>query len=92
MLTNGLACDNDDYIDYSRKTNLIVNYLPQNMTQEEIKTLFASIGPVETCKLIKDKLTGKLDGKKNRLAHFENTQFSQIIFIIDRISCFVTLE
>lgn len=41
------------------KTNLIVNYLPQNMTQDEIKELFASIGPVETCKLIKDKLTGQ---------------------------------
>lgn len=41
------------------KTNLIVNYLPQNMTQEEIKSLFSSIGPVETCKLIKDKLTGQ---------------------------------
>jgi ELAV like protein 2/3/4 len=41
------------------KTNLIVNYLPQNMTQEEIKALFASIGPVDSCKLIKDKLTGQ---------------------------------
>lgn len=48
-------------IDYSSmsKTNLIVNYLPQNMTQDEIKELFASIGQVESCKLIKDKLTGK---------------------------------
>ena len=41
------------------KTNLIVNYLPQNMTQDEIKVLFTSIGPVDTCKLIKDKLTGQ---------------------------------
>ena len=41
------------------KTNLIVNYLPQNMTQDEIKALFASVGPVEICKLIKDKLSGK---------------------------------
>lgn len=41
------------------KTNLIVNYLPQNMTQDEIKALFSSIGPVESCKLIKDKLTGQ---------------------------------
>lgn len=41
------------------KTNLIVNYLPQNMTQDEIKALFMSIGPVESCKLIKDKLTGQ---------------------------------
>ncbi|QQP34996.1 ELAVlike protein 2like [Caligus rogercresseyi] len=40
------------------KTNLIVNYLPQNMTQEEIRSLFSSIGEVESCKLIRDKITG----------------------------------
>lgn len=42
------------------KTNLIVNYLPQTMTQEEIRSLFSSIGDVESCKLIRDKLTGRL--------------------------------
>lgn len=42
------------------KTNLIVNYLPQTMTQEEIRSLFSSIGDVESCKLIRDKLTGML--------------------------------
>ncbi|XP_076051664.1 ELAV-like protein 1 isoform X3 [Oratosquilla oratoria] len=41
------------------KTNLIVNYLPQNMTQEEIRSLFASIGDLESCKLIRDKVTGE---------------------------------
>lgn len=40
------------------KTNLIVNYLPQTMTQEEIRSLFSSIGDVESCKLIRDKVTG----------------------------------
>ncbi|XP_076307364.1 ELAV-like protein 4 isoform X3 [Tachypleus tridentatus] len=38
-------------------TNLIVNYLPQTMTQEEIRSLFSSIGEVESCKLIRDKVT-----------------------------------
>ncbi|OBS77651.1 hypothetical protein A6R68_19960, partial [Neotoma lepida] len=33
------------------KTNLIVNYLPQNMTQEEFRSLFGSIGEIESCKL-----------------------------------------
>lgn len=42
------------------KTNLIVNYLPQTMTQEEIRALFSSIGEVESCKLIRDKPTGNL--------------------------------
>ena len=41
------------------KTNLIVNYLPQTMTQEEIRSLFSSIGEVESCKLIRDKVTGR---------------------------------
>ncbi|XP_075433642.1 ELAV-like protein 3 isoform X4 [Ascaphus truei] len=42
------------------KTNLIVNYLPQNMTQEEFKSLFGSIGEIESCKLVRDKITGTL--------------------------------
>jgi ELAV like protein 2/3/4 len=41
------------------KTNLIVNYLPQTMTQEEIRSLFSSVGEVESCKLIRDKVTGQ---------------------------------
>jgi len=48
-----------NFNDYSSKTNLIVNYLPQNMTQDEIKELFSSVGPVDSCKLIKDKLSGQ---------------------------------
>lgn len=41
------------------KTNLIVNYLPQTMSQEEIRSLFSSVGEVESCKLIRDKVTGQ---------------------------------
>lgn len=40
------------------KTNLIVNYLPQNMTQDELRSLFSSIGEVESAKLIRDKVAG----------------------------------
>lgn len=39
------------------KTNLIVNYLPQDMTEMEVKTLFSNFGHVESCKLIRDKTT-----------------------------------
>jgi RNA recognition motif-containing protein len=55
---HSLSPDPKDLEDTS-KTNLIVNYLPQTMTQEEIRSLFASIGEVESCKLIRDKVTGK---------------------------------
>ena len=45
--------------DGTSKTNLIVNYLPQTMSQDEIRSLFASIGELESCKLIRDKPTGR---------------------------------
>ncbi len=40
------------------QTNLIINYLPQNMSQEELRSLFSSIGEVESAKLIRDKMAG----------------------------------
>uniref|UniRef100_A0A1B0C2R5 RRM domain-containing protein n=2 Tax=Nemorhina TaxID=44051 RepID=A0A1B0C2R5_9MUSC len=45
--------------DNEPKTNLIVNYLPQTMSQEDIRALFVSFGEVESCKLIRDKVTGQ---------------------------------
>lgn len=53
-ISTGTQMDDRDNVS---KTNLIVNYLPQTMTQEEIRSLFASIGEVESCKLIRDKPT-----------------------------------
>ncbi len=41
------------------QTNLIINYLPQNMSQDEMRSLFSSIGEVESAKLIRDKVAGK---------------------------------
>jgi len=56
--TQGGPGSNDPNSEGSQ-TNLIVNYLPQTMSQEEIRSLFASIGEVESCKLIRDKTTGQ---------------------------------
>ncbi|XP_058862948.1 ELAV-like protein 3 isoform X12 [Acipenser ruthenus] len=56
-LPNGPVVSTNGSTDDS-KTNLIVNYLPQNMTQEEFKSLFGSIGEIESCKLVRDKITG----------------------------------
>lgn len=56
--TNGATDDS--------KTNLIVNYLPQNMTQDEFKSLFGSIGDIESCKLVRDKITGVAAGRWGR--------------------------
>lgn len=46
--------------DVNNGTNLIINYLPQEMTEEELRTLFSSVGPLESCKLIRDKVCGYL--------------------------------
>uniref|UniRef100_A0A182P956 RRM domain-containing protein n=1 Tax=Anopheles epiroticus TaxID=199890 RepID=A0A182P956_9DIPT len=59
-MTNGIAdAQQNGGGQEDSKTNLIVNYLPQQMTQEEIRSLFSSIGEVESCKLIRDKVTGQ---------------------------------
>merc|ERR1712241_1470679 len=57
--TSSNASNGDKEMDDESKTNLIVNYLPQTMTQEEIRSLFSSIGEVESWKLIRDKVTGQ---------------------------------
>ncbi|VDL91236.1 unnamed protein product [Schistocephalus solidus] len=41
------------------KTNLIINYLPPSMTQEDVHLLFSGIGEVERCKLVREKTTGE---------------------------------
>ncbi|MBZ3880375.1 ELAV-like protein 1 [Sciurus carolinensis] len=48
----------EDCRDDIGRRNLIVNYLPQNMTQDELQSLFSSIGEVESAKLIQDKVAG----------------------------------
>ncbi|RUS87084.1 hypothetical protein EGW08_005160 [Elysia chlorotica] len=38
-------------------TNLIINYLPQNLTDEEFRSLFLSVGPIVSSKIVRDKAT-----------------------------------
>ncbi|XP_046327879.1 ELAV-like protein 1 isoform X2 [Haliotis cracherodii] len=64
QVTNGgTTSPTDSHSDDLSKTNLIVNYLPQTMTQEDIRSLFSSIGEVESCKLIRDKPTVSPSGQ-----------------------------
>lgn len=48
----------DDCEDGACKSNLIVNYLPQGMTDEEFEGLFTAIGAVESARIIRHKSTG----------------------------------
>lgn len=36
------------------KTNLIVNYIPQDMSERELFGLFTPFGPIESCKIMRD--------------------------------------
>ncbi|XP_052789093.1 ELAV-like protein 1-B [Mya arenaria] len=39
-------------------SNLIINYLPQFLTDEEFKNMFLSIGPLKSTKIVRDKSNG----------------------------------
>ncbi|KAG1714165.1 ELAV-like protein 1-B [Nymphon striatum] len=39
------------------KTNLIINYLPQTMTDQQFKAMFQNIGPLKSCKVIRHQPT-----------------------------------
>jgi hypothetical protein len=68
--------------DGSVKSNLIINYLPQSMSQDEVRILFAQLGDVDNCKLVRDKATGSLRFSLN-LFHFILTRlflFANLLF------------
>lgn len=48
-LAAGANCDPN-----SAGTNLIVNYLPQDMTDRELYSLFRHSGPIESCRVMRD--------------------------------------
>nr|QNN94691.1 ELAV2 [Malacoceros fuliginosus] len=38
-------------------SNLIINYLPQSLTDEEFRSMFLSIGPLKASKIVRDRAT-----------------------------------
>lgn len=47
---------------HSPGTNLIINYLPQDMSEQELYSLFSTMGPIETCRIMRDlKVSLKCD-------------------------------
>ncbi|KAL0281678.1 UNVERIFIED_CONTAM: hypothetical protein PYX00_002591 [Menopon gallinae] len=40
------------------QNNLIVNYLPETMTQNDLQKMFEAFGEIESCKLIMNKVSG----------------------------------
>lgn len=45
-------------LDEGSKTNLIVNYLPQEMTDEEFEDLFKKFGEMKSCKIVRNRVSG----------------------------------
>lgn len=42
----------------SEENNLIVNYIPSNLSEVDLRTLFSAHGTIVHCKLIIDRMTG----------------------------------
>ncbi|KAH9382192.1 hypothetical protein HPB48_023048 [Haemaphysalis longicornis] len=40
------------------KTNLIINYIPQCLTDQEFRSIFTTIGPIKASKIVRHKVTG----------------------------------
>lgn len=51
---NGISNESDD----TGKTNLIVNYLPQQMSDEEFENLFKKFGSMKSCKIVRNRVSG----------------------------------
>ncbi|EDQ88948.1 uncharacterized protein MONBRDRAFT_25688 [Monosiga brevicollis MX1] len=41
------------------KTNLIINYIPNSFSQDDLRALFGAYGALKSCKLMYDRATGK---------------------------------
>lgn len=52
------SSEGNEPVDESEKTNLIINYLPQQMTDEEFQELFKKFGEMKSCKIVRNKNTG----------------------------------
>jgi len=44
------------------QTNLIINYLPQTLTDDEFRSMFQSVGPVKSTRIVRDRDTGYSHG------------------------------
>src|SRR5688572_14336715 len=41
-----------------KKDTLIINYLPQTLADEDFESMFASVGELRACKIVRDRATG----------------------------------
>lgn len=53
-------------------SNLIVNYLPQDCNERELHSMFSSMGPIDTCRVVRDFKVST----KNLFIHTPSSSFS----------------
>ena len=54
------------------RTNLIINYLPQAMTDNELYSMFITVGQIVSAKIMRDKSSGYSYGYG--FVHYQNPQ------------------
>ena len=54
-------CDTLEEDDEDRR-NLIINYLPQNIQDAQLSSIFEAFGDIESVKVVRDKMTKKCLG------------------------------
>jgi ELAV like protein 2/3/4 len=58
------------------RTNLMVNYLPPTMNEEELKSMFSTVGEIDSFKLVKGKNYGFLQYKNHETAKEAITKYN----------------
>jgi hypothetical protein len=70
----------------SSRTNLIINYLPQAMNNDEVQQMFSAVGELASCKLVKDKITSMCAVLFIVQHHFVQTRVSATLLSTMRTS------
>lgn len=65
-------------------TNLIVNYLPQDMTDRELYSLFRHSGPIESCRVMRDY---KVRQTNKFIGIYSNWNWEHICRVQKRLLC-----
>ncbi|CAF4142107.1 unnamed protein product [Rotaria socialis] len=82
-IVGGNFTDDDSNFSDKARTNLIINYLPQTMTQDEIKDLFGSIGAVESYRRVEiiANAAASAAAKKKRSRYGQSLGYGFVNFI-----------
>jgi RNA recognition motif-containing protein len=64
------------------RCNLIVNYLPQSLKENDFNQFFSKIGPLKSCKLMFDRQTGKKQNMGKNKKSSDSYLFKSYLFLL----------